>query len=103
MWSHDVVGTSVLLAGDLKLGQYLKVYIVSIGNVGGGAHRLDKIPPRAMFLSQLWGTIIGMFPDNNFTVIFGSLMVSVARGFCELWCVPWGALLEFQADGLVLT
>ncbi len=25
MWSHDVVGTSIGLAGDLKLGQYLKV------------------------------------------------------------------------------
>ena len=25
MWSHDVVGTSIGLASDLKLGQYLKV------------------------------------------------------------------------------
>jgi hypothetical protein len=26
MWSHDVVGTSIGLASDLKLGQYLKVF-----------------------------------------------------------------------------
>jgi hypothetical protein len=24
-----------------------------------------KIPPRAMFLSQIWGTIIGMFLDQQ--------------------------------------
>lgn len=41
MWSHDVVGTSIGLATDLKLGQYL------------------KIPPRVMFLTQVWGTIVG--------------------------------------------
>ena len=42
MWSHDVVVLSLFLAGDLKMGQYL------------------KIPPRVMFLIQVWGTIIGM-------------------------------------------
>ncbi|KAI0041222.1 OPT superfamily oligopeptide transporter [Auriscalpium vulgare] len=40
MWSHDVVSTSIGLASDLKLGQYL------------------KIPPRVLFLVQIWGTII---------------------------------------------
>ncbi|EGO04012.1 hypothetical protein SERLA73DRAFT_165539 [Serpula lacrymans var. lacrymans S7.3] len=40
MWSHDIVGQSIELAGDLKMGQYLKV------------------PPRAMFLTQVWGTIV---------------------------------------------
>ncbi|KAH9913913.1 OPT oligopeptide transporter protein-domain-containing protein, partial [Fomitopsis serialis] len=38
---HDVVATSIGLAGDLKIGQYL------------------KIPPRAMFVTQVWGTILG--------------------------------------------
>ena len=28
MWSHDVVLTSIYLSGDLKLGQYLKVFVV---------------------------------------------------------------------------
>ena len=41
MWSHDVVATSINLAADLKIGQYL------------------KIPPRVMFLTQVWGTILG--------------------------------------------
>ncbi|KAJ8516828.1 hypothetical protein ONZ45_g5896 [Pleurotus djamor] len=41
MWSHDVVSTSINLAGDLKMGQYL------------------KIPPRVMFITQVWGTILG--------------------------------------------
>ena len=41
MWSHDIVSTSINLAGDLKMGQYL------------------KIPPRVMFLTQVWGTILG--------------------------------------------
>lgn len=43
MWSHDVVSTSILLAGDLKVGQYL------------------KIPPKVMFLTQVWGTLVGCF------------------------------------------
>ncbi|KAK0452510.1 peptide transporter MTD1 [Armillaria borealis] len=41
MWSHDVVATSINLAGDLKIGQY------------------TKVPPRVMFLTQVWGTILG--------------------------------------------
>ncbi|KAF9519304.1 hypothetical protein BS47DRAFT_1370739 [Hydnum rufescens UP504] len=41
MWSHDVVSTSIGLAGDLKMGQYL------------------KIPPRVLFSAQVWGTIVG--------------------------------------------
>lgn len=41
MWSHDVVSTSIGLAGDLKMGQYLKV------------------PPRVMFATQVYGTILG--------------------------------------------
>ena len=41
MWSHDVVSSSINLAGDLKIGQYL------------------KIPPRVMFLTQVYGAILG--------------------------------------------
>ncbi|KAH7340612.1 oligopeptide transporter [Rhizoctonia solani] len=43
MWSHDVISTSIGLAGDLKMGQYL------------------KIPPRVMFITQMWGTLLGAF------------------------------------------
>ena len=41
MWSHDVKQSSLALAADLKIGQYL------------------KIPPRDMFFTQLWGTFVG--------------------------------------------
>ncbi|KII87915.1 hypothetical protein PLICRDRAFT_176672 [Plicaturopsis crispa FD-325 SS-3] len=41
MWSHDVVSTSIGLAQDLKMGQYL------------------KIPPRVMFATQVYGTVLG--------------------------------------------
>ncbi|KAL4067063.1 OPT oligopeptide transporter protein-domain-containing protein [Scleroderma yunnanense] len=40
MWSHDIVSQSIGLATDLKIGQYL------------------KIPPRGMFFTQVWGTIL---------------------------------------------
>lgn len=65
MWSHDVVATSIGLASDLKLGQYL------------------KIPPRAMFLSQIWGTIIGCIV--NYVV-----MVSITGSQRELLLDPTG-------------
>ncbi|KAL4079665.1 OPT oligopeptide transporter protein-domain-containing protein [Scleroderma citrinum] len=42
MWSHDIITQSVELASDLKVGQYL------------------KIPPRAMFLTQVWGTVLAV-------------------------------------------
>lgn len=43
MWSHDIVSTEILLAGDLKMGQYL------------------KIPPRVLFVAQVWGALVGAF------------------------------------------
>ncbi|KAF9525053.1 oligopeptide transporter [Crepidotus variabilis] len=65
MWSHDVVSTSIGLAGDLKMGQYL------------------KIPPRTMFLTQVWGTIIGAIV--NYVV-----MVSVVDAQREVLLSPTG-------------
>ena len=38
MWSHDVVATSIGLAGDLKLGQYLKVWGVFLEMLARDAH-----------------------------------------------------------------
>lgn len=52
MWSHDVVSTSINLAGDLKMGQYL------------------KIPPRVMFLTQVWGTILGLSTILDFRIYY---------------------------------
>jgi hypothetical protein len=42
-WSHNVISTAVNLSQDLKMGEYL------------------KIPPRVMFLTQLYGTVLGGF------------------------------------------
>ncbi|KAI0705191.1 oligopeptide transporter [Cytidiella melzeri] len=65
MWSHDVVSTSIGLAGDLKMGQYL------------------KIPPRVMFLTQVWGTILG-------AVVNYVVMVSVVDAQREILLDPVG-------------
>ncbi|KAL2267393.1 hypothetical protein VTJ83DRAFT_4670 [Remersonia thermophila] len=42
-WSHNVISNAVTLSNDLKMGEYL------------------KIPPRVMFLTQVYGTILGGF------------------------------------------
>lgn len=65
MWSHDVVSTSIGLASDLKIGQYL------------------KIPPRVMFLTQIWGTLLGALV--NYIV-----MVSVVDAQREILLEPKG-------------
>ncbi|KAF9446473.1 oligopeptide transporter [Macrolepiota fuliginosa MF-IS2] len=65
MWSHDVVSTSILLAGDLKMGQYL------------------KIPPRVMFLTQVWGTILG-------AVVNYVVMISVVTAQRDVLLSPTG-------------
>ncbi|KAG5984604.1 hypothetical protein E4U55_004046 [Claviceps digitariae] len=42
-WSHSVISNCVNLCSDLKLGEYL------------------KIPPRVMFITQIYGTVLGGF------------------------------------------
>ncbi|KAI9642561.1 hypothetical protein NHQ30_009366 [Ciborinia camelliae] len=58
-WSHNVIVNTVNLSNDLKLGEYL------------------KIPPRTMFLTQVYGTILGGF--INYVV-----MISIINGNREL-------------------
>ncbi|KAK1460407.1 OPT oligopeptide transporter [Colletotrichum melonis] len=58
-WSHNVISNAVNLSNDLKMGEYL------------------KIPPRVMFLTQIYGTIIGGF--INYAV-----MISIVNGNREL-------------------
>ncbi|GJE91208.1 oligopeptide transporter [Phanerochaete sordida] len=65
MWSHDVVSTVVGLSGDLKMGQYL------------------KIPPRVMFLTQVWGTILG-------AVINYVVMISIVDAQRDILLNPLG-------------
>lgn len=50
-WSHNVVANVVNLCNDLKLGEYL------------------KIPPRTMFITQIYGTVLGAF--INYGVMIG--------------------------------
>lgn len=47
MWSHDVVATSIGLASDLKMGQYLKVPVVSLGSICQDANR---VPDRSLLV-----------------------------------------------------
>ncbi|OJJ48593.1 hypothetical protein ASPZODRAFT_61713 [Penicilliopsis zonata CBS 506.65] len=54
-WSHNVIANTVNLSNDLKMGEYL------------------KIPPRVMFLTQMYGTILGGF--INYAV-----MISIVSG-----------------------
>lgn len=58
-WSHNVISNAVNLSSDLKMGEYL------------------KIPPRVMFLTQVYGTILGGF--INYAV-----MISIVNGNREL-------------------
>ncbi|CAN8100192.1 unnamed protein product [Discula destructiva] len=58
-WSHNVISCAATLSNDLKMGEYL------------------KIPPRVMFLTQVWGTVLGGF--INYAV-----MISIVNGNREL-------------------
>ncbi|PYH90969.1 OPT oligopeptide transporter [Aspergillus ellipticus CBS 707.79] len=54
-WSHNVISNAVNLSNDLKMGEYL------------------KIPPRTMFLTQIYGTILGGFINY-------AIMISIVTG-----------------------
>ncbi|KAI3391569.1 hypothetical protein diail_7139, partial [Diaporthe ilicicola] len=54
-WSHNVISNAVSLCNDLKMGEYL------------------KIPPRVMFITQIYGTILGGFVNY-------AIMISIVNG-----------------------
>ncbi|KAH6639911.1 oligopeptide transporter-like protein [Truncatella angustata] len=58
-WSHNVISNCVNLCNDLKMGEYL------------------KIPPRVMFLTQIYGTILGGFINY-------AIMTSIVNSHREL-------------------
>ncbi|KAK2029753.1 OPT oligopeptide transporter [Colletotrichum zoysiae] len=58
-WSHNVILNAVNLSNDLKMGEYL------------------KIPPRVMFLTQVYGTILGGFVNY-------AVMISIVNGNRDL-------------------
>ncbi|OAA56290.1 peptide transporter [Niveomyces insectorum RCEF 264] len=58
-WSHNVISNAVNLSNDLKIGEYL------------------KIPPRTMFITQIYGTILGAFVNYG-------VMVAIVTGNRDL-------------------
>ena len=54
-----------------------------------------------VFISNL-GNDYWYVPESTM-LMFGSLMLSIARGICELWCVLWDARFSSRAGGLVIT
>ncbi|KAH8694915.1 putative oligopeptide transporter [Talaromyces proteolyticus] len=54
-WSHSVISNTVNLCNDLKMGEYL------------------KIPPRTMFITQIYGTVLGAFVNY-------AVMISIVTG-----------------------
>ncbi|KAL0940199.1 oligopeptide transporter 7 [Colletotrichum truncatum] len=58
-WSHNVISNTVNLSNDLKMGEYL------------------KIPPRVMFLTQIYGTVLGGFVNY-------AVMISIVGGNRDL-------------------
>ncbi|KAM0250023.1 hypothetical protein ACHAQJ_008792 [Trichoderma viride] len=58
-WSHNVIANCVNLCNDLKMGEYL------------------KIPPRVMFLTQIYGTVLGGFVNY-------AIMISIVNGNRDL-------------------
>jgi hypothetical protein len=75
-WSHSVIAQSLNLAADLKLGEYRRSYLI-ISNSFHSCCCVVKIPPRVMFLTQVWGTVFGAF--INYVV-----MISVINEHREL-------------------
>uniref|UniRef100_A0A093UYW4 Oligopeptide transporter 2 n=2 Tax=Talaromyces marneffei PM1 TaxID=1077442 RepID=A0A093UYW4_TALMA len=58
-WSHNVINNTVNLCNDLKMGEYL------------------KIPPRVMFITQIYGTVLGAFVNY-------AVMIAIVTGNREL-------------------
>lgn len=62
MWSHDVVSTTVSLAGMLKgLWRMHMLFDKALSTAAGDLKmgQYLKIPPTAMFIAQMWGTLLG--------------------------------------------
>lgn len=82
MWSHDVISTSIGLAGDLKMGQYREHQSTAFLFLRLKPFSV-KIPPRIMFLTQVWGTILGAL--INYIV-----MISIVTARREVLLDPQG-------------
>ena len=82
------MATSIGLAGDLKMGQYLKVSVVSFVKYwlrySSFSGRFPLVPCLHLKFMERSSVCSRM---NS--VDIGSLMLSIARGHRELWCVRY--------------
>ena len=64
-WSHNVINNAVGLSNDLKMGEYRTYYCHCAAACAAMQDETDlstvKIPPRVMFLTQVYGTLLGGF------------------------------------------
>jgi hypothetical protein len=75
-WSHNVINGTVQLSMDLKLGEY-RTYILYRTIAMYQLIETVKVPPRVMFLTQIYGTVLGGF--INYAV-----MIAIVSGNREL-------------------
>lgn len=54
-----MINTAIHLASDLKMGQYRKSLFLLYSSSILLTSLTVKIPPRVMFLTQVWGTLVG--------------------------------------------
>ena len=75
-WSHNVINGAVQLSMDLKMGEYRTFMPVLVKDTTL-IEQTVKIPPRVMFMTQIYGTVLGGF--INYAV-----MISIVAGNKEL-------------------
>lgn len=76
-WSHNVISNTVTLCNDLKMGQYRGCCPFIKNASVADSFDTAKIPPRIMFLTQIYGTVLGGFVNY-------AVMVGIVSGNREL-------------------
>ncbi|KAK2601835.1 hypothetical protein QQS21_004618 [Conoideocrella luteorostrata] len=80
-WSHNVIANCLNLCNDLKMGEYRMPMSAQCysSEAGSDANHLVtvKIPPRVMFLTQIYGTVLGGFVNY-------AVMISIVSGNRDL-------------------
>jgi hypothetical protein len=75
------------------MGQYLKVSVASFGTLVEMLIVCRKDSSTCnVFISNLGNDY--WYVSKSTVLMFGIMMLSIARGDCELWCVRWDARFE---------
>lgn len=82
-WSHNVISNTVNLSNDLKMGEYRTSSESTIRYINKANPVTVKIPPRVMFLTQIYGTILGGFVSY-------AVMISIVGGNRDLLALTDG-------------